>query len=115
MVIYAGQVRECIRRIGYGGPSYLFADLTHPLVDLFGSYTSERTLAAQATGRLQDAIVIVKELKETLEDQRFTGSSYRALGDWNQVNRAHSGLTDMLNAMIRHAAEISFEGVLVRE
>ena len=115
MVIRDGGVIEEVRLLGYDGPSYLFADLTHPLVDLFPPYTTPRTLAEQATGRLRDAIVIVKEVKETLEDKRFTSSSYRARGDWNQVNRAHSGLTVMLDAMIRHAAEISFDGVMVSE
>src|SRR5215470_13433195 len=81
MVIHDGEQIEDVHRLGYNGPSFLFADITHPLVDLFGPYAALQTLAEQATGRLQDSIAIVKNLIETLEDDRFMGSRYRLHGD----------------------------------
>jgi hypothetical protein len=114
-VIRDGEVVEHVHRVGYDGPSYLFADITHPIVDLSSRYLGPGTLAQQAAGRLQDAIRIVKGLKETLEDDRFAGSRYRDYGDDQQVNKTLAGLTAMLETMIVDAAGISFEGVLLEE
>jgi hypothetical protein len=113
MVIYNGEVIEYAHRRGYGSPTFLFADITHPLVQLWGPYIEPRTLEQQALNRLQDAIAIVSRLKQTLENERFTGSPYRALGDEKQVIRARERLTTMLEAMTEQAREISFDGVLV--
>ncbi|MFI5117165.1 MAG: hypothetical protein ACHP8B_10765 [Terriglobales bacterium] len=114
-VIQNGKVVEHTNRVGYDGPAYLFADLTHPLVDLFSRYLEPRTLALQAAGRLQDAIRIVEGLKKTLEDDRFAGSRYRDYGDDEQLDRTLAGLTAMLDTMVADAAGISFEGVLLEE
>jgi hypothetical protein len=115
MVIGNGEVIESVYRRGYDGPGFLFADITHPLVQLWGPYMGLQTLAEQALNRVQDAVAIVKGLKQTLEDQRFTDSPYRTCGDESQVVRARASLTAMLEAMIRHASEISFDGVLVSD
>ena len=114
-VIENGHVVGSTERVGYYGPAYLFADITHPIVDLFSTYLGPRTLAHQAAERLQDAIKIVRGLKETLEDGRFAGSRYRDYGDDEQLDRTLAGLTDMLDTMVADAAGISFEGVLVEE
>jgi hypothetical protein len=71
------------------------------------------TLERQATNRLKDAIAIVEGLKETLEDQRFTDSPYRRLGDAQKVISTHQQLSALLEAMNRQASEIGFAGVLV--
>ena len=113
MIICNGEVIERAHRRGYGSPTFLFADITHPLVQLWGPYIEPQTLEQQALNRLQDAIAIVSGLKQTLENERFTGSPYRALGDEKQVIRTRQHLTAMLDTMTRRAAEISFHGVLV--
>src|ERR1022692_1194737 len=113
VVIRDGKVIESIRRTGYYGPAYLWSDITHPVVDLFGPYVAPKTLAQHAAERIQDAIGIINGLKETLEDERFTDSRYRALGNDSQVKKATADLSAMVNMMIRYAGEISFEGVLV--
>ena len=113
-VIRDDEVVEHVHRVGYDGPAYLFADITNPIVTSPVG-TGARTLAHQAAGRLQDAIRIVKRLKETLEDDRFAGSRYRDYGDDQQVNKTLAGLTAMLDTMVGHAARISFEGVLLEE
>ncbi len=113
-VIRDGKVIEQIHRVGYHGPGYLFADVTHPLVDLSAAY-AEPTLALKARRRLLDAVQIVRELKDILEDPRFANSQFRTLGDDSRVKQTHAGLTAMLTAMMGHAREISFEGVLVEE
>jgi len=115
MVIYNGEVIERAQRRGYGSPTFLFADITHPLVQLGEPYIQPQTLEQQALNRLQDAIAIVRGLKQTLEDSRFTDSPYRACGDEEQVLRARAHLTAMLEAMAKHAKEISFDGVLVSD
>ena len=104
---------EYAHRRGYGSPTFLFADITHPLVQLWGPYIEPRTLEQQARNRLKDAIAIVSGLKQMLEDERFTDSPYRALGDGKQLIRARERLSDLLDTMTRRAAEISFHGVLV--
>jgi len=78
-VIQNGKMIEYIQRTGYYGPAYLWSDITHPVVDLFGPYVAPKTLAQHAAERIQDAIAIINGLKETLEDERFTNSRYRAL------------------------------------
>jgi len=83
-------------------------------VDLCAAYLHS-TLASKASKRLSDAIEIVANLKEMLEDPRFADSRYRAQSDDNRVKAAHAGLTAMLKAMEEHAKRISFEGVLVEE
>jgi hypothetical protein len=115
MVICSGEVIERAHRRGYGSPTFLFADITHPLVQLWGPYIEPRTLEQQARNRLQDAIAIVSGLKQTLEDPRFADSPYRACGDEEQVIRVRVHLTVMLEAMTKHAKEISFDGVLVSD
>ena len=113
MVICNGEVIEYAHRQGYDGPAYLFAEITHPLVQLWGPYMERRTLEQQALDRLQDAIAIVRGLKQTLEDSRFTDSPYRVCGDEKQVIRARARLAALLEAMLSHIEEISFDGVLV--
>jgi hypothetical protein len=113
-VIRDGKVIEHIHRVGYQGPGYLFADLTHPVVDLSAAY-SESTLALKARKRLMDAVQIVRDLKEISEDPLFASSRYRAYSDKARVKQAHESLTAMLTAMMGHAREIAFEGVLVEE
>jgi hypothetical protein len=113
LVVRDGKVIESIRRTGYNGPAYLWSDITHPVVDLFGPYVAPKTLAQHAVERIQDAIGIINGLKETLEDERFANSRYRALGNDRQVKKAIADLSAMLNMMIRYAEAISFEGVLV--
>ena len=115
LVIQDGKVIESIRRTGYYGPAYLWSDITHPVVDLFGPYVAPKTLAQHAAERIQDAIGIINGLKETLEDNRFTNSHYRALGNDCQVNKATADLSAMVNVMIRYAGDISFAGVLVED
>ena len=115
VVMQDGKVIESIRRTGYRGPAYLWSDITHPVVDLFGPYVAPKTLAQHAAERIQDAIGIINGLKETLEDERFTKSHYRALGNDRQVKKAIADLSAMLNMMIRYAGDISFEGVLVED
>jgi hypothetical protein len=113
LVVRDGKVIESIRRTGYNGPAHLWSDITHPVVDLFGPYMAPKTLAQHAAERIQDAIGIVNGLKETLEDERFTNSRYRALGNDRHVKKAIANLSAMVNMMIRYAEAISFEGVLV--
>lgn len=113
-VIRNGEAIEHVHRLGYKCPGYLFADVTHPLVDLFGPYL-QPTLAEQAAHRLQDAIDIVKELGEVLADRRFTESRYRAYGDDRQVITARARLKAMLADMVEQAAQIGFGGVLLEE
>lgn len=113
LVMQDGEVIESIRRTGYHGPAYLWSDITHPVVDLFGPYVAPKTLAQQAAERIQDAIGVINGLKEILEDERFTNSRYRALGNDSQVKKATADLSAMVNMMIRYAEAISFEGVLV--
>jgi hypothetical protein len=113
VVMQDGEVIESVRRTGYNGPAYLWSDITHPVVGLFGSYVAPKTLAQHAAERIQDAIGIINGLKETLEDERFTNSRYRALGNDSQVKKATADLSEMVNMMIRYAEAISFEGVLV--
>jgi hypothetical protein len=113
LVIQDGKVIESIRRTGYNGPAYLWSDITHPVVDLFGPYVAPKTLAQHAAERIQDAIGIINGLRETLEDERFTNSRYRALGNDSQLKKATADLSEMVNMMIRYAEAISFEGVLV--
>jgi hypothetical protein len=60
-------------------------------------------------------IGIINGLKETLEDERFTNSRYRALGNDSQVKKATADLSAMVNMMIRYAGDFSFEGVLVED
>jgi hypothetical protein len=115
LVIQDGKVIESIRRTGYYGSAYLWSDITHPVVDLFGPYVAPKTLAQHAAERIQDAIGIINGLKETLEDERFTNSRYRALGNDRQVNKAIADLSAMVNMMTRCAGDISFEGVLVED
>jgi hypothetical protein len=114
LVIQNGEVTEYVRRAGYCGPSFLWSDITHPVIDLFSAHP-QHTLAESATQRLQDAIQIVAGLKETLEDKRFTSSRYRAFGSSDAVSKAVSELKEMMDGMIARAAEISFDGVLLEE
>jgi hypothetical protein len=114
-VIRNGAVIEEIRRVGYDGPGYLFADLTHPEVDLFGQYLEPRTLAQHASERLQDAVDIVKKLKETLQGASFTESRYRGYGNPQRVKKTQSQLATMLEDMTECTARIRFDGVLVEE
>jgi hypothetical protein len=114
-VIKNGGVVENIHRKGYCGPACLFADMTHPLADLFWPYLRPRTLAEDAARQLQDAIGIVRQLKETLEDERFADSRSRAYGNPQTVKKTQAQLATMLEDMTEHAARISFESVLVEE
>lgn len=112
IVMRNGAVIERVHRVGYNGPSYLWSDITHPLINLFSPYL-KHTLAERATLRLQDAIRIISDLKETLEDERFTNSHYRAFGNSDAVPKTVSGLKTMLDSMIAQAEQISFDGVLL--
>jgi hypothetical protein len=111
-VIENGGVIEHIHRYGYYGPGFLFADMTHPLVDLFLPYLEARTLAQDAAQRLQDAIEIVRGLKETLQDSRFTDSRFSAYRNHEQVSEVLARLT-LLEEAMEHTASISFAGVLL--
>jgi hypothetical protein len=112
VVIKNGASMEHIHREGFG-PGFLFADITHPLVDLFWPYLGPRTLAQDAAQRLRDAIGIVRGLKETLENELFTGSRFRAYGNAERTSKVLASLTLMQESMVEHAAGISFDGVLL--
>jgi hypothetical protein len=72
-------------------------------------------LALKARKRLPDAVQIVRDLTETLEDPRFANSRFRALGDTERVKQTRDSLTAKLTAVMGHAGEITFEGVFVEE
>lgn len=111
MVISDGKIIEHVHR--RYGPAFLFADITNPLVSLWSPHIGRTTLEREASDRLQDAIAIVQSLKETLEDERFTDSPYRRLGDEQKVIRTRQQLSDLLEAMNLKVSQISFAGVLV--
>jgi hypothetical protein len=113
MVIRAGRCLEDVHRCGYDGPDYLWADITNPVVDLVDPYLNNPTLAQHARARVHDAIQIVRGVKEVLEDSRFTGSHYRALGDPNKVKETLGQLQTLLDKMTESQAQIDFSGVFV--
>jgi len=113
MVISEGEVIEHIHRLGYNGPAFLFADITHPLIDLLRPYMTPKTLAQQANDRLQDAIAIVTGLQQTLEDRRISHSRFQSCRDETQVIRTSKQLTTLVKAMTRYASAVSFDGVLI--
>jgi hypothetical protein len=114
-VIKNGSSTERIHREGYRGPAFLFADMTHPLVDLLWPYLGPRTLAQHAGRRLQDAVAIVTGPKKTLEDDRFKDSRFSVYRNRDQVSKVLAGLTSMQESMAEHAAGISFDGVLLED
>lgn len=115
MVISDGEVVEHIHRLGYGVPGFLFTDITHPLVDLIGPYMTPKTLAQHACERLQDAIAIVTGLQQTLDDARFSQSSFQSFRDETEVIRTREQLNTLLQVMNKHASAVTFEGVLIAD
>jgi hypothetical protein len=113
-VVSRGSVLEETHRGGYGGPGPWY-EITHPLTDLFGTYREPRTVAQAAESRLTDAIEIVEKLKGALEYERGNQRELEYKPDNQRLEGALAGLTDLLTNMKTHAAQISFEGILLQE
>jgi hypothetical protein len=113
-VISNGTILEEIHRGGYSGPGSWY-EITHPLMDLFGTYRKPRTLAQAAKSRLADAIEIVEQLKGALEYERSNQRELEYKPDNQRLEGALAGLTDLLTNIKTHAAQISFEGILLQE
>jgi hypothetical protein len=112
-VLSRGIWLEEIDRGGYGpGPWY---EITHPIVNLFEAHLGRRTLAQAAKSRVQDAIEIVNQLKAALESERDSQHKLEHKPDSQRLEGAITGLTEMLSNMKNHAAQISFEGMLLEE
>jgi hypothetical protein len=96
VVIRDGVVLEQIYRGAYDyiGPY----EITHPVVDIFQAHLGPRNLAQAASSRLEDAITIVKQLKEALEDECGNRGAKKTL----------ERLTAMLDSMQAHTAQINF-------
>jgi hypothetical protein len=114
LIIRDGVVLERIYRQGFYAPT-VWANVTHPVVDLFEAHLEPRTLAQAASSRLEDALKIVKQVTQALEYEEHFNSRYRADDANKRVIRAILGLADMLDSMEKHAAQINFQDALVEE
>jgi hypothetical protein len=115
VVISDGKVIESIERTGYLG---LFDEVTNPCVDLFDPYLHQPTLAQCATNRLNDAIRIVRQIVEVMDDPRFTASPDRPFSevrDRVKTQEVHVALVALADTMAQQLAPIDFSGVFLEE
>jgi hypothetical protein len=113
-VISNGIIHEQIHRRGCRGPGPWY-EIASPVVDLFEAHLHPRTLAQAAKARLSDAIEIVEQLKGALDYERGNQRELDYKPDNQRLQGALAGLTDLLTNMKTHAAQISFEGILLQE
>jgi hypothetical protein len=91
---------------------YLFDTILYPRISLLTAHLPY-TLAQRATLRVQDAIQAITDLRQILNDRRFTESSYAIERNPAALKETKSTMEDLLGYMRKSAERVSFDGVFL--
>jgi hypothetical protein len=111
-IVRNGEVLESIER---RGSWYLFDPIVYPSVSLLSAHLP-LTLAEHARARLDDAVDLVRKVKNVLQDDRFLHSPdtpFSEARDQEKTANAHAGLQSLLDSVVAQVAQIDFAGVLL--
>jgi Api92-like protein with ferredoxin domain len=113
-VIKNGEVVEAMRR---SASRYLFDSLEYPTASLLPAHMPY-TLAQRGALRIEDAVDIIRDLRNILDDDRFRSSQSRPFSecrDKRKTAKLQAGLATLHESMVEQARQLGFDGVFLEE
>ena len=112
LVIRNGEILESIRR---RGSWYLFDwPILYPAISLLPAHMNY-SLAQYGALRFENAIQIIEDLRQVLNDKSFTDSPCQPYRDSKRVEQTRQALDGLLEQMQDAAKQLTFDGVFIND